>query len=389
MTFETPLSSAEPGLKPALKKVNWKQVGAFLLLTFALTWGLDLFLYLKGGLTNPSVTIALQLQMLFPAFSAMLLGMFCFKDSPINLRNNHRASRWFTWYFLFFTLLYIAAFLLVTLRPALLLTVSSLMMIPSVIGLLLALILRLAGGKQSFSAAGLGGGKAKWWLWLSLAVILYMGLQTALNWLFKMGSQPDLSSLFAQGAAAGMSGTLFFVILTVQTVLLGPFLGLLITLGEEYGWRGYLQPALTKMGRVRGVALVGVIWGIWHWPIIWMGYNYPGHPWLGSLLMMLLCIGLAFILGYAVLKARGVWIAAFLHATFNQVSSYFMGLIYTPRHTAFSFGIGLPALVIMALVVLLLLRDPLWRQRDDEPEPEAYPALASELSDDFGGGDGT
>ncbi len=389
MTLETSLSSAESGLKPALKKVNWKQVGAFLLLTFALTWGLDLFLYLKGGLTNPAVTMALQLQMLLPAFSAMLLGMFFFKDSPIYLRTNRRTSRWFTWYFLFFTLLYIAAFLLVTLRPALLLTVSSLMMIPSVIGLLLALILRLVGGKHSFSTAGLGGGKAKWWLLLGLAVIAFMGLQTALNWLFKLGSQPDLSSLYAQGSAAGMSDSLFSVVLTAQTVLLGPFLGLLITLGEEYGWRGYLQPALTKMGRVRGVLLVGIIWGIWHAPIILMGYNYPNHPVLGSLLMVLLCIGLAFILGFAVLKAKGVWIAAFLHALFNQVSSYFMGLIYTPRDTAFSFGIGLPGLLLMALVVLLLLRDPVWRQSDDESEPAAYPLLVAELSDDFGDADGT
>jgi len=226
-------------------------------------------------------------------------------------------------------------------------------------------------------------------LLLGLAVIAFMGLQTALNWLFKLGSQPDLSSLYAQGSAAGMSDSLFSVVLTAQTVLLGPFLGLLITLGEEYGWRGYLQPALTKMGRVRGVLLVGIIWGIWHAPIILMGYNYPNHPVLGSLLMVLLCIGLAFILGFAVLKAKGVWIAAFLHALFNQVSSYFMGLIYTPRDTAFSFGIGLPGLLLMALVVLLLLRDPVWRQSDDESEPAAYPLLVAELSDDFGDADGT
>ncbi len=375
MTIDAQPPTAEKGLKSALRKVNWKQVGAFLLLTFGLTWALDLVLYLQGGLANPAVGMALQLQMLLPAFSAMLLGMFCFKDSPIHLSNNHRTSRWFTWYFLFFTLLYIVGFILVSLRPELTLTVSSVMLAPSVLGLLLVLVLRLKGGKDSFAGAGMAGGKAKWWLLLGLAIVLFMGLQTALNWLFKLGSRADLGAIYAQTGAAGMSNSVMFLVLSVQTVLLGPFLGLLITFGEEYGWRGYLQPALVKMGRVRGVLLVGIIWGIWHWPVIWMGYNYPGHPWLGSLFMVLFCIGLSYILGYAVFKAKGLWIAAFLHALFNQVSSYFMGLIYTPRDTAFSFGIGIPGLVLLALVVLLLLRDPVWKQVEDESEPVASSLL--------------
>ena len=57
--------------------------------------------------------------------------------------------------------------------------------------------------------------------------------------------------------------------------------------GEEYGWRGYLQSELFKLGRVRGVLLLGVIWGAYHWPMILMGWNYPGHPLLGLLLIVL------------------------------------------------------------------------------------------------------
>ena len=86
------------------KHVNWKQVGAFLGLTFGLTWLLDLALFLNGGLKSPAALISLQFQMLLPAFSAILLGMFFFKDSLINIKNNHSKSRWFTWYYLFFTL---------------------------------------------------------------------------------------------------------------------------------------------------------------------------------------------------------------------------------------------------------------------------------------------
>ena len=81
--IQTPTDpTAVPAASP-VKMVNWKQVGTFIGLTFGLTWLLDLFLYLNGGLTNPAVTLALQFQMLLPAFSAILLGMFFFKDSPI------------------------------------------------------------------------------------------------------------------------------------------------------------------------------------------------------------------------------------------------------------------------------------------------------------------
>ena len=346
------------------KKVNWKQIGAFVGLTFGLTWLLDLLLFLNGGLTNPAVSMALQFQMLLPAFSAMLLGMFFFKDSPIYFKTNHTKSRWFIWYFLFMTLLYTAAVIVSFLKPELTTTLSSVMLIPSVIGLILVIVLRAVGGKETFASVGMGGGKAKLWLLYGLAIILFTGLQTLFNWLFKMGQAADLSLLFAQAALTGMIAPVLMIVLTVQTLILGPFLGLLVTFGEEYGWRGYLQPALLGLGRVKAIALVGVIWGIWHWPVIWMGYNYPGHPYLGSLLMVLFSMGLAFLLGYAVLKAKGVWIAAFLHALMNQSMSYFMMVVYAPTDTAFSFGIGIPGLITLALVVLMVLRDPVWKQQN-------------------------
>jgi membrane protease YdiL (CAAX protease family) len=230
--------------------------------------------------------------------------------------------------------------------------------------LVLVIVLRAVGGKDTFFSVGMGGGRPLLWLLYGLAILLFVGLQTALNWLFKMGEPADWSMFATQAAISGMTPAVLMILITAQTIILGPFLGLLVTFGEEYGWRGYLQPALYGLGRVRGVALVGIIWGIWHWPIIWMGYNYPGHPYLGSLLMVLFCIGMAYILGYAVLKARGVWIAAFLHALINQSFAYFMSVIYTPKDTSLSFGIGIYVVIIFALVVALILRDPIWKQTE-------------------------
>lgn len=53
--------------------------------------------------------------------------------------------------------------------------------------------------------------------------------------------------------------------MVINIIVVGPLLGLIITFGEEYGWRGFLQTELTCLGRIRGVFILGVIWGIWHW----------------------------------------------------------------------------------------------------------------------------
>ncbi len=142
---------------------------------------------------------------------------------------------------------------------------------------------------------------------------------------------------------------------------MGRSFGLIIAFGEEYGWRGYLQTELTRLGRIRGVFLLGVIWGIWHWPVIWMGYNYPGQPLVGSILMVFVCILLAYFLAYAVFKSNGIWTAAYLHALNNQALSFFVMTMVMPTSMIFSFGIGLPSLAIGAIVVLLILRDPIWK----------------------------
>ncbi|MER3459512.1 MAG: CPBP family intramembrane metalloprotease domain-containing protein, partial [Chloroflexota bacterium] len=76
----------------------------------------------------------------------------------------------------------------------------------------------------------------------------------------------------------------------VQAILLAPLLNALPVFGEEFGWRAYLQPKLLPLGGRKAMLLMGLIWGVWHWPVVAMGYNfgldYVGAPWLGMLLMV-------------------------------------------------------------------------------------------------------
>jgi len=341
-------------------KPNWPHVAGFLGLTFGLSWLLDLALYLNGGLTHPAASLLLQFQMLLPAFSAMLLGAFFFQESPIYHRTNQKASRWFVYYYLLLTFLYLLGSTAALIRPEQAVQLSSLLLIPSVIGLVLLVVLRLVGGRAAFDQAGMGGGKARIWLLFGLGLVVFYALQSFLNYAFNLGQVVDLPTAFPEMAASLPTGALMPV-LALNTVIIGPFLGLIIAFGEEYGWRGYLQTELIRLGRVRGVFILGVIWGIWHWPVIWMGYNYPGRPLLGSLAMVVFCIIFSYFLAYSVFKSGGVWTAAYLHALNNQVLSFFFIAVVAPSNVMFSFGMGWPGLALGALVVLLLLRDPVWK----------------------------
>jgi uncharacterized protein len=345
----------------ATSHVNWPQVGWFLGLTFGLTWLVDLALYRAGGLAAPGVGLLLQFQMLLPAFSAMLLGAFFFKNSPIFYRTNRGASRWFVYFYLILTGLYLVGTIASLSQPDLAVTLASVLLIPNLLGLVLLVVLRLKGGKNTFVEAGMAGGKARIWFGYGLALVVFYAVQTWLNYVFNLGTPVDLHTAFPQMAASQLPNTVLFFSIALNTLILGPFLGLIIAFGEEYGWRGFLQTELNKLGRIRGTFILGVIWGVWHWPVIWMGYNYPGQPVLGSIFMVAYCLILAYFLAYAVFKSKGVWTAAYLHALNNQALSFFVMFVVAPTSVVYSFGIGLPALGLGACVVLLLLRDPVWK----------------------------
>jgi uncharacterized protein len=346
------------------KAVNWPHVWAYIGLSFGLTWLIDLVIYLNGGLAGPATRLLMQFMMLMPAFSAMLLGMFFFKESPIYYKTNRTASRWFIYFYFLMTFAYLASAVVGSIQPARSTTLSGSLLIFSVIGLVLLLVLRWRGGPQSFAGAGMAFGKIRIWLLYGLAMVLFYGLETLLNYVFKFGTLADVTKMYPAGTTAAIPPLALLASTFLNAVIIGPFLGLIITFGEEYGWRGYLQSELVHLGRIRGVGLLGIIWGVWHWPIIWMGHNYPGQPVLGSLLMTAYTVVLSYFLAYAVFKSKGVWTAAYLHALNNQAMSFFMAAVVTPVSIVMSFGIGIPGLVLCALVILLLLRDPIWKETD-------------------------
>ncbi|TFC81498.1 CPBP family intramembrane metalloprotease [Cryobacterium sp. TmT2-59] len=106
-------------------------------------------------------------------------------------------------------------------------------------------------------------------------------------------------------------------------VLVGAFINLVPALGEELGWRGWLLPKLMRLGTVPALLLSGVIWGLWHAPLILLGYNYPGAPgWLGLTMMIGMCTVVGAVFGWLRLRSDSVWPAALAHGAFNAAAGF-------------------------------------------------------------------
>ena len=162
--------------------------------------------------------------------------------------------------------------------------------------------------------------------------------------------------------AGSMSNLWLIVVLqTFQAMLISPLLNAVPTFGEEFGWRGYLQPKLMALGPRKAILLTGVIWGIWHWPVILMGHNYGlgyfGEPFLGPLAMVWFTLTLSALFGWVTIKANNVWPAVIAHAAINGIAAIGFLMIrgepstlLGPAPTGVIAGLGL---TLCALIIFL------------------------------------
>jgi len=132
--------------------------------------------------------------------------------------------------------------------------------------------------------------------------------------------------------------------------------------GEEYGWRFYLQDRMFALfGGYKGVVLVGLIWGLWHMPLMLMGLNFPDNLVFGNLVYLVYTVVIGIIFSYGVLKTRSIWIAVLLHAiTDSLVSTGYPYIANGQVLVAF-----LPLLLLLGILASVLLRSRIWI--DDSP----------------------
>ena len=188
-------------------------------------------------------------------------------------------------------------------------------------------------------------GKRRYWLaaWFGpavftvLAALLYFAvfssrLDLSGSWLVTAyGGEMDAETLRSQ---LGVSSLSYILETGLFAITLAPPINMLFAVGEEAGWRGYMMPQLKeRFGLLNGRLLGGVIWGVWHWPIMLLtgyeyGTNYLGAPALGLVVWCVVCFALNTLLDWLYEKTGCIWVSAIAHGAFNAVAALFTVLTY-------------------------------------------------------------
>jgi uncharacterized protein len=233
-----------------------KGLAWYLALSFGIVWLMEGWLWTQGGLTNPVAQFVLMAVMIVPAASAFIVRKF------------------------------------VT--------------------------------REGFAGAGLRVGRKRYYLWAWLAFPILFALAGVLTVLLGQARfDPSMSELLALLRRQAPNTQIppvetLFPMLMIQGLTISTLFTSIFTFGEEFGWRGYLTVKLLPLGRNQALLMTGIIWGLWHAPVILMGYNYPTQPVLGVLLMVVFCIWLSFILGWLRLASGSVLPPTLGHAVINS-----------------------------------------------------------------------
>jgi uncharacterized protein len=137
-------------------------------------------------------------------------------------------------------------------------------------------------------------------------------------------------------------------------LLAGVSINALFALGEELGWRGLLLTELRSLGWWRANLAIGVVWGVWHAPLILLGgLNYPRHRVAGLGMMVLFCVAAGLIQSYVRLRSRTLLAPSAFHGMLNGIGSSFAIVTVNASPLVGSVA-GLVGITALALVALLL-----------------------------------
>ncbi len=173
--------------------------------------------------------------------------------------------------------------------------------------LAVVLILVLTGKARSRSAwAALGFGRSGRSLWLSAVAIPMVVLSTG----YLVASAGGMTGLaLPAGISVPRFGITWLVLLPA---------GAISAIGEELGWRGFLLPRLAPLGRVRAGLAIGLLWAVWHYPLILISGAYHGGADLPFLaLFTATVVAITFISNELRMATGSAWPSTILHGAHN------------------------------------------------------------------------
>ena len=176
------------------------------------------------------------------------------------------------------------------------------------------------------------------------------------------------AEVLEQLEAQGLTYPLYILASVVGCLTYAPLINMVLAAGEEAGWRGLLYPQLkAKFGKRRGWLIGGVIWGIWHWPLMWLigyeyGTDYAGFPVVGMLLFCIFTTAVGILCDWMYEKTECIWIPSIFHGAINAVGTVPLALCIANTGSAILLGpaphgiiAGLP--IIIGAVILLFKSD--------------------------------
>ncbi|HEY2205527.1 MAG TPA: type II CAAX endopeptidase family protein [Pseudonocardia sp.] len=168
------------------------------------------------------------------------------------------------------------------------------------------------------------GGRRSWrWVGFGLLYPLAVGFVSfGVAWLTGLAAfTPTAKGLVASIVPADAAPWVVFLVGLLLASSVGTVFGCLSAAGEEIGWRGYLLTRLIDAGVPKPVLVSGLIWGLWHTPVIIGGLIYADHPvrWLAVLVFMISAVAMSFVIARARLETGSIWPPIVLHAAYNSI----------------------------------------------------------------------
>jgi uncharacterized protein len=223
-----------------------------------------------------------------------------------------------------------------------------------------AVIMRLFVSREGLRRS-LGARRS--WRFYAVAALVPMALVTVA---IAVSSATGLGDFHAGGKS--------LVAIYLALLLINTPISTVATLGEEYGWRGYLLPRLLPLGQVKASLVVALIWAPWHLPLLFAGLNYGGkNPFAVLAFMLALTAALSLLLTRLYVAAgASVLVTAVAHASFNAFGDRLSDakhLVGDPFLASVGGVVGL-GLMAIAVVIVYRRRQP-ERVRRDAPRDAA------------------
>lgn len=184
-----------------------------------------------------------------------------------------------------------------------------------------AIVVRKWVTREGFRDSGLRPNIRRWRFylfavtWPLAATLLSVVLATVL------GTGPDGFSL-PWGVEA--PGTMQLLIWLTLPIIASPTF-----LGEELGWRGYLQPRLFPGNFWAAAVATGLIWAAWHYPWLLATDQGGDHPVVWLLLFTVAVTNASVFFGWLCLKTGDVWSASIGHSANNLTEDGWHRLAFT------------------------------------------------------------